>query len=436
MSAPIPFEGKALLAVSNPSPSIEAYEGSVRSSKTFTSLLDWLSFVRTGPAGNLLMTGKTERTIINNLLLPLQELFGEKRIKINLGAGHVDIFGRKVLLIGANNEAARTKIQGLTLAGAYVDEAGTLPESFFNMLYSRLSVAGAKLWLTSNPEGPVHWLKVNWLDKARLWIDKSSNFHHNDSPEALDLHRYTFILEDNKSLSAEYVERTKKSYSGLFYLRYILAEWVAAEGAIYDSWEPETHVIPWADLPHMQRLLALGIDYGTSNATSAILLGLGVDNKLYAVDEWRHEPKATERSLTDGDQSKRIREWLGKNHVPNQELSPEWVTVDPAAASFKVQLQADGLSNVMNADNDVLYGIRTVASLLATGNLIISDRCTGLTNEFPGYSWDPKATAEGEDKPLKVADHSLDALRYAIVTTETNWRPRVNINSTRHLQAA
>lgn len=427
MSKAVPLTGKALQCVKLNSPSIEAYEGSVRSAKTFTSLLEWVQFTRTGPAGNLLMTGKTERTIINNLLLPLQELLGANRVRINSGEGYVELLGRRILLIGANNEAARTKIQGLTLAGAYVDEASTLPESFFNMLYSRLSIAGAKLWLTANPEGPTHWLLVNWLSKASLWVDKYGTVHLNDDPDALDLYRYTFILEDNPSLPAEYVERTKKSYSGLFYRRYILAEWVAAEGAIFDSWDKDTHVVPWTELPLMQRLLALGVDYGTTNATSAILLGLGVDNRLYAVDEWRYDSRATQRALTDSDLSKQIRDWLAQPHLPEQTMKPEWVCVDPAAASFKVQLRQDGVRNVINGENDVLYGIRTMSSLLATGNLLVADRCKGLIGEFPGYSWDPKATAKGEDKPLKVADHSLDSLRYAIATTETKWRRSVQI---------
>lgn len=138
-----PLTGKARLALQHPSPSIEAYEGSVRSSKTITTLIDWLRFIRTGPPGNLAMCGRTERTVINNMVLPLQEMLGTERVRVNYGQGTVNILGRDIMLFGANNEQSRTKIQGLTLAGALVDEASTVPESFFNMLYSRLSVPGA-----------------------------------------------------------------------------------------------------------------------------------------------------------------------------------------------------------------------------------------------------------------------------------------------------
>jgi hypothetical protein len=96
--------------------------------------------------------------------------------------------------------------------------------------------------------------------------------------------------------------------------------------------------------------------------------------------------------------------------------------LDPAAASFRVQLMADGVSGLVNADNDVAYGIPLVASLLGADRLKVSDRCHGWISEVAGYSWDPKQTAKGHDAPLKVADHSLDAGRYGITTTESLWR--------------
>nr|DAX74143.1 MAG TPA: large terminase [Bacteriophage sp.] len=108
------------------------------------------------------------------------------------------------------------------------------------------------------------------------------------------------------------------------------------------------------------------------------------------------------------------------------DLVPGRIIVDPAAASFKVQLRQDGAWGLTDADNDVLYGIRLMASLLASGSLKISDRCSGLIGEIPGYSWDSKAQLQGHDKPIKTADHSLDAARYALATTERKWRARVD----------
>lgn len=97
------------------------------------------------------------------------------------------------------------------------------------------------------------------------------------------------------------------------------------------------------------------------------------------------------------------------------------LVVDPAAASFRVQLMADGTPTTAG-NNDVVNGIRTVSALLSAGRLKVSTRCPNLIGEFPGYTWDPKATEKGEDAVMKVADHSLDSLRYAVVTTEALWR--------------
>ena len=401
-----PLQGKALQALANPSPSIEAYEGAVRSSKTIVTILDWLRFIRNGPSGALAMCGRTERTVINNMVLPMQEMLGRSRVKIKYGTGTVFILGREIHLYGANNEQARTKIQGLTLAGALVDEAGTLPESFIQMLYSRLSIPGAKLWLTANPEGPQHWLKVKWLDKAKLWIDKHGVEHWNDDPNALDLHRYTFVLDDNPSLPPAYVERIKRSYTGMWRLRFVEAEWVVAEGAVYSSWDQERHAIPHASLPRLRRIFMVGIDYGTTNATSAIAFGLGHDGDLYAIDEWRYEASRAEVRHS------RISAPRSVDGSTGLEARPEWIIIDPAAASFKVQLGQDGIMNVMNGENDVLYGIRTMASLLTSGHLQVSDRCAGLIKEIPGYVWDPKATEKGEDKPMKVT--TTESTAYAM----------------------
>lgn len=411
-----PLTGKALTAVQLEPARVLAFEGSVRSGKTFASLLDWVRFTRTAPPGRLLMTGRTERTIINNLILPLQEMLGARRVRINRGEGKVWVLGREIMLIGANNEQARTKIQGLTLVGAYVDEASTLPESFFNMLYSRLSVAGARMWLTSNPEGPGHWLLVKWLQRARLWIDRDGRRHVNDAPGALNLVRVTFRLDDNPNLDPGYVADLKKSYTGLWYRRYIGAEWVAADGAVYDCWEPDRHVVAHADLPKITRCLGVGVDWGTTNPSAGILLGLGEDRRLYAVDEWWLAKPADAAGYTPGQQSESLRGWLDR-----LERRPEWVIVDPAAAAFRAQLFHDGLSTAA-ADNRVIDGIMTVSTLLARGQLAISDRCANLIRELPSYSWDDKATAKGEDAPVKINDHAADGLRYAVKSTESLWR--------------
>lgn len=406
---------KSRLVLQHHSAAIEAFEGAVRSSKTITSLMAWCRFCLDGPTGDLAMVGRTERTVYRNLIVPLEQMLGPAFVSYNRGTGILTLMGRQVYVIGANNEAATSKIQGMTLAGLYLDEAAELPESFFNMATTRLSVAGAKMWLTCNPAGRNHWLKKNWLDKASLWIDRHGAAHVNDTDQAMRVHRYTFTIEDNPYLAPEFVARLKASYTGVWYRRYILSEWTNAEGAIYDSFDPAKHVIAHRDIPALDRVYSAGVDYGTTNATAAVLFGMA-GRQLYLLDEWRHDVRAGEPTWTDAQLSKGLRGFL------DQHPTPDWIVVDPSAASFRHQLRVDGVGRVMEADNRVLDGIRTVASLLNSGRLLISDRCTGLLAELPEYAWDPKATAKGEDRPLKENDHSCDATRYAIHSTRTSWR--------------
>lgn len=386
-------------------------EGSIRSGKSMMSLLKWTMFVPNAPrGGELVMVGRTRDAVWRNNVLPLQDpgRFGEisQHVIGNYGAPTVKILGRTVHVMGASDAKAEKVLRGMTVAGVHADELTTLPREFFVQMLGRMSVQGAQMFGSTNPDNPSHWLKTDYLDE----LHRLPNWRH-----------WHFTLEDNPTLTDEYKDSIKSEYTGLFFRRFILGEWVAAEGAIFDAWNPDEHVVPHDDLPSMQRIFSVGIDYGTTNATSAIAFGLGHDGNLYAVDEWRYEASHAQVRHSDSQLSAGIRGWL-----TGLEARPEWIIVDPAAASFKVQLGQDGILNVMNGENDVLYGIRTMASLLTSGRLKVSDRCAGLIKEMPAYVWDPKATEKGEDKPMKVAYHGIDSLRYAIATTETLWRPYVD----------
>lgn len=395
------------------------WEGSVRSSKTVSSLMAWLKFVRRGPGGNLLMAGKTERTLKRNIIDPLIEMLGPKRCDYTQGAGEVMLLGRRVYVAGANDERAQEKIKGLTLAGAYADEVSAMPQSFYQMLLSRLSIDGARLFGTTNPEGPAHWLKKDYLDRAAVWLDHDGTIKRG---EGLDLARFSFRLADNPHLPRAYVESLRQEFTGLWRKRLIEGLWVVAEGAVYDMFDEDAHVVDVC--PVIKRWLCCSVDYGTTNPFHALLIGLGIDRRLYVVAEWRWDSRARHRQLTDAEYSTKLREWLASVQFPGSQLhgvTPEMIVVDPSAASFRVQLFQDRLRPVL-ADNEVLDGIRLVSSLLSTGRLKINRSCKYLIEEIQGYSWDEKAAAKGEDAPIKVNDHGVDGLRYGIMTPRSVWR--------------
>lgn len=389
---------------------VNLWAGAVRSGKTIASLLAWLAYVADAPrGGNLVMVGRTRESIARNVFQPLQDtsLFGPLAglVSYTAGAPTATVLGRRIDVLGASDVRAEAVIRGLTVAGAYVDELTLVAEPFFQQLLARMSVPGARLYATTNPDGPAHWVKRTVVDRRA----------------ALGYQVFHFRLEDNAWLvqhNPAYIAQLRREYTGLWYRRFLLGEWVQAEGAVFDMWEPSRHVIPHHALPPMLAVLALGVDYGTTNATRGELVGVGTGDdghtRLYVLDEW-----APPRS-TDAELSRNLRGWLPGRDPEHRQ--PQWVYLDPAAASLRLQLFTDGLTNVVGASNQVLPGIRTVASLLATDRLQVSDRCRHLIDQLPGYSWNPKATEKGQDAPIKADDHEADALRYAVHSTRALWR--------------
>jgi hypothetical protein len=396
---------------------VNLWTGSIRSGKTIASLLRWLIFVATAPrGGELVVIGRTRESIARNVFGPLKDpsLFGPlaKHVEYTAGAPTAKVLGRTIHVLGASDTRAEAVLRGLTVAGAYVDEATLVAEAFWTQLIGRMSVPGAKLFATTNPDGPAHWLKKQVVDRA----------------EELGYRIFRFRLRDNTHLDPDYVRQICREYTGLWYRRFIDGEWVQAAGAVYEQWDPARHVMAAGDLPTMDRVLALGVDYGDQHATRGYLIGIGPDmragqeeeRRLYVLDEWAPPPG------TIGQRSTSLRTWLATRPV-DAWRQPEWVPVDSAALSFKNQLFHDGVPGVRNAHKSVLPGIQTVASLLAVEKLVISDACQHLIDRIPGYVWDDKATARGDTAPIKANDDEVDALRYGIYTTRIDWRPLIPI---------
>jgi PBSX family phage terminase large subunit len=387
---------------------INIWAGAVRSGKTIASLLRWLEYVSKAPRGGaLVVSGKTLDTVARNVFGPLQDpaITGPaaRHVKYTRGASTGSILGRHIEIITANDARAEGRLRGLTAAGAYVDELTLIPEEFFAQLLARLSVPGAKLFCTTNPDGPAHWVRKKFLLRA----------------SELDLRHWHFTLDDNPALDPAYVASLKAEYVGLWHRRFIKGEWCLASGAVYDMWDEDRHVVDI--LPAIAQWIAAGVDYGTVNPFSALMLGLGDDGVLYFTREYRYDSKLQRRSLTDVEYSERFRTWLDSGGHER----PSYVVVDPSAASFRVQLHQDGVTSTLG-DNEVLPGLRTVASLLATDRLKVHRSCKGLLDEIPGYSWDDeKAEKDGVDEPIKSDDHSLDGGRYAVHTTRPVWQYRL-----------
>ena len=259
-----------------------------------------------------------------------------------------------------------------------------------------------------------------YLNRAEVTVTADGRVERNTEETKLGVHRYRFIIDDNKTLNADYVAGIKASLSGMFYKRFIEGLWVAAEGAVY----PMLDLTP--EGPHIKRIapaslrrITLGIDHGTTNPTHAVLCGLDEEGVVWAIGEHRQ----TDSTLTVEQQVRAIQDWLPAVLPGDLEAKSVTIVVDPAAKAFRNEWHAQARRWPRQADNSVLPGISDVATLLGTNRLCFAEGATpDLLRELSGYSWDPKAQQRGLDAPVKKDDHGPDALRYAVRHLAPAWR--------------
>ena len=377
-------------------------DGAVRSGKTLAFGLGFFFWTMQSFDGKSFgLCGKTAAALRRNLLaevLPrLRELGYRCEEKRSENSLTVRYGGRenRFLLFGGTNEGSAAHIQGVTLAGALFDEVALMPRSFVEQACARCSVTGSRLWFSCNPEGPQHWFYREWILRAK-------------ERNALRLH---FTMEDNPGLSRCIRRRYEMAYSGTFYRRFILGEWVEAEGRVYDFFAPQHDARP---LPRGEaERRRVSVDYGTVNPTS---FGLWEKHgeTWYRTAEYYFDSRTEKRQKTDAEYAADLKAFIGTRTV-------ERVIVDPSAASFIEALRREGIRAV-KADNDVRSGLRVTADLLKQGRIAICRNCENALREIADYCW----AGDGRDAPRKENDHAMDDLRYFAMSV-ANERESVGI---------
>lgn len=375
-------------------------DGAVRSGKTLAMGLSFFCWAMARFQNQqLALCGKTVEAVRRNLLisvLPVIKELGfsweEKRSRNQLTIR----FGERIntfYLFGGRDESSAALIQGMTLAGALLDEVALMPRSFVEQTCARCSVTGAKLWFSCNPEGPSHWFYREWILKA-------------EGKNALHIR---FRMEDNPTLSPETKTRYEKAFHGAFYRRFILGEWSAADGLVYDFFD-ESFISTVPEGPFSRWVISC--DYGTVNPTSMGLWGLQ-GQVWYRVKEFYYDARAQGTQKTDGEYVRELTCLAGGRPL-------DCVVVDPSAASFIEALKRAGFS-VVKAQNEVLSGIRMTAEALKDGRVVICQPCQDAIREFSSYCWDLR---EGtRDQVKKEFDHAMDEIRYFVATVLRNQRP-------------
>ncbi len=364
-------------------------DGAVRSGKTFCMGLSFFLWAQRRFDGRQFgVCGKTIASVRRNMLaevvpclrrlgMTVRERRSEHALTVRFG-GHENTF----LLFGGRDESSAALIQGATLAGVLLDEAALMPRSFVEQACARCSVPGSRLWLNCNPEGPQHWLYQEWVCKA-------------EARRTLHLH---FTMDDNPALTPRIRARYRRAYTGVFYRRFVLGEWTAAQGLVYDFFDPERHARDVPEGPFGE--WRISVDYGTANPASFGLWGR-IGEVWYRTAEYYYDSRRAGRQKTDAEYVEDLKRLAGERRIAR-------VIVDPSAASFITALRQAGFS-VVKANNDVADGIRVTADLLRRGQLVLCRTCGDCLREMALYCWEDRGD---RDAPRKEHDHAMDEMRY------------------------
>lgn len=366
-------------------------DGAVRSGKTLAMGLGFFLWAMScfrsqkfGVCGKTI--GSLRRNVLSEILPKLEALGATCQEKRTENLVILKLWGRenRFYTFGGRDESSASLIQGITFAGILLDETALMPRSFVEQACARCSVAGSRLWFNCNPEGPEHWFYKTWILEA----------------EKRNCLRLQFTMEDNPSLTEAIRERYRRLYTGVFYQRYILGQWVQAEGRVYDFFTPDM----LRPAPEGCQDWYISCDYGTVNPTSMGLWGRKGES-WYRVAEFYFDSRREKRQMTDGEYADALEALAGGRRLRG-------VIVDPSAASFIEVLRRRGIP-VRKAKNDVLSGIRLTSDCLKSGKLVICDTCPDCIRELGEYLWEPGG---GKDRVRKEHDHAMDDMRYFAAT--------------------
>lgn len=395
---------------------INIQHGAIRSSKTITSIVRWLIFVRKHPYHQFLMSGNSQTSLKRNVLLPMMALLDSLGISYNYRENeYIELEEKTIWLMGFSSEGIAKIIPGMTVAGWYADEVNLNPKSLVELALDRLSEEGSQAFWTLNPDNPYHYIYPDYIENKEKKAEG-----------IVKVWQYT--IDDNPTLSEEYKKILRMRYpSGTVgHKRKILGQAAVAEGIIYSKFVEANNVIKKSDPDYgniKYNKYVLSTDYGPGSVSVIGLFGIITSlegNEYHLLAEFYYDVnnvKNDGEQLTDKELVENAIKLLTyKGEVLNLDM---WYTPHDASslrAEIKKHKYRGKPIPLDTYTPDVLNDIQEIHSLIAVHRFKISEDCPNSIAQAQTYAWDPKAKLKGEERPLKTQnnDHCPDMWRGAI----------------------
>lgn len=343
--------------------------------------------------GLLVLLGNTKGTLERNILSPMREFWTHDLVGEISSDNTVKIFGKKVYALGADNKKHVSRIQGATFEYVYGDEVTTWSEDVFQMLKSRLRCNHSRFDGTCNPDNPQHWFKK--------FLDSDA-----------DIYQQSYIIDDGM-LPASTVSEMKKEYAGtVYYDRFILGLWKAAEGVIYSQFadDPNRYLLDEAPEIH---IATIGVDFGGNGSAHAFVCNgiLPGWKGVVTLDEY-YRKEIISPAVLENDFVNFVQRCKEKYRVYEIYCdSAEQVLIEGLRrAASKAGLRVD----IKNAKKGPINErIRFYCALIGSGRFAVLRTCPHVIESLSTAVWSSKA---GKDERLDDGTYnidSLDALEYS-----------------------
>lgn len=388
-------------------------DGSIRSGKTIAMIIGFLTWSQEMFKGeSFILAGKTMGALKKNVIRPMiqmLEAWGWSYDYIRSGTdARIEIGANTYYLYGANTEASQDALQGLTAAGAYADEAALFPKSFIDQMIARCSVDGWKVWMNCNPAGPHHYICEEYLCEEELRRKKVYHLH--------------FTMDDNLSISLKRKEEYKNAWphGSVFYKRFILGLWVAADGLIYQQFADNVneYLIDREYLDNHKIIYAtIGVDFGgTKSAHSFTLTGFTEGYKqVIVLDEYYCKKRINPEQL-DSDFIDFVRRALTKYKVYEAycDSAEQTLIAGLEAACVRAHIAVEIKNAIKGPINN---RIAFYNSLIAQRRWKIMKHCTHIIEAFEQAVYDDKK--KNEDVRLDDGLMNVDSLDSTEYSTES-----------------
>ena len=369
-------------------PKILIASGAKRAGKTHIIIYGFIKHIKQyeGKGVSFIIGGATSSTIRRNVLNEIEEILGIN-ISLNKEQGF-ELYGNMIYCFGGSNADSWKSVRGFTAAGAFLNEGTALHDVFVKEVISRCSYEGARIFIDTNPENPMHPIKTDYIDKDGQML---SDGH-------LNIKSFNFTLYDNTFLPKDYIESIEKSTpSGMFFDRDILGLWVNSEGVVYQDFNKSMVITDEVIKNTMFTRYIAGVDWGYEHLGTMVVVGITSNNDYYIVEEI-------------AEQHQEIDFWVAKARDIIKKYGNIPFYCDSARPEHVARFLREGF-RTHNADKSILSGIEVVAKLMKQNKFFVSDKCNQFLKEIYNYVWDDK-----KGLPVKTNDDLMDAIRYAIYT--------------------